>query len=84
MHRMMYEKHIHELTSHWLLKVEPGKATAYYLFRDGYKRVAGPKTGELPRRVGTDVVEVKFDTLVVATGRVPNDRFGGKLSARTL
>ena len=72
LHRMMYEKKIHELTSHWLTKVEPGKATAYYLFRDGYKRNLGPKTGELPRRAGTDVVEVPFDTLVVCTARAPN------------
>ncbi len=82
LHRMMYEKHIHELCSHWLLKVEPGKAHAYYLFRDGYKRLPGPQTGELPRRVGTDVVEVEFDTIVVATARKANDGLWKELSAR--
>ncbi|MBN9290580.1 MAG: FAD-dependent oxidoreductase, partial [Hyphomicrobium denitrificans] len=82
LHRMMYEKKIHELTSHWLTKVEPGKATAYYLFRDGYKRNLGPKTGELPRRAGTDVVEVPFDTLVVCTARVPNDSLYREIAKR--
>lgn len=82
LHRMMYEKHIHELTSHWLTKVEPGKATAYYLFRDGYRRIPGPKTGELPRRAGTDVVEVPFDTIVVCSARIPNDSLWRELSKR--
>ncbi|HTI66647.1 MAG TPA: FAD-dependent oxidoreductase [Caulobacteraceae bacterium] len=82
LHRMMYEKHIHELTSHFLTKVEPGKATAYYLFRDGYKRAAGPVTGQLPRRVGTDVVEIEFDTIVVATARKANDSLAKELKAR--
>ena len=82
LHRMMYEKKIHELCSHWLLKVEPGKATAYYLFRDGYKRNGAPKTGVLPRRAGTDEVEVKFDTIVICTGRVPNDSIAKELLRR--
>ena len=39
-------------------------------------------TGELPRRAGTDVVEIPFDTIVVATARVPNDSLWRELSAR--
>jgi dimethylamine/trimethylamine dehydrogenase len=82
LHRMMYEKHIHEYVSHWLEKVEPGKATAYNLYRDGYKRLAGPQTGLLPRRVGTDVVEIEFDTIVVATARKSNDSLWRELVGR--
>jgi len=78
----MYEKKIHELTSHYLLKVEPGKATAYYLFRDGYKRNAAPKTGVLPRNANSDVVEVPFDTIVMCSARVPNDSLWRELSRR--
>jgi dimethylamine/trimethylamine dehydrogenase len=83
LHRMMHEKHIHELCSHFLLSVKPGVATCYNIFRDGYKRKPGPVTGELPRRVGTDVVEVEFDTIIVATARKANDSLWKQLSART-
>ena len=82
LHRMMYEKHIHEYTSHFLERVEPGKAIAYNLYRDGYKREAGPTLNKLPRRVGTDVVEIEFDTIVVATARKSNDTLWKQLSAR--
>lgn len=82
LHRMMYEKGIHEKTLHWLEKVEPGKATLYYLYRDGYKRDSGPTLGKMPRTVGTDVVEMDFDSMVVCTARVPNNGLFNDLSAR--
>ena len=82
LHRMMFEKGIHEHTLHWMEKVEPGKATAYYVYRDGYKRDAGPTTGKLPRRVGTEVVEIEFDTMVVCTARIPNNELYRELKAR--
>ena len=45
LHRMMHEKHIHEMTYHFLEKVEEGKATAYNVWRDGYKRSAWSGAG---------------------------------------
>jgi dimethylamine/trimethylamine dehydrogenase len=72
LHRMMYEKGIHEHTLHWAESVEPGVATIYYLYRDGYKREAGPSKGKMPRRVGTDVIKMEYDSIVVVSGRVPN------------
>ncbi len=80
--RMMYEKGIHEKTYHWVEKVEPGKATVYFLYRDGYVRDAGPTTGKLPRRAGTDVIEMNFDSIVVCTARVPNNEVYLGLKAR--
>ena len=82
LHRMMYEKKIHEKVMHWPLSVEEGKATLYYLYRDGYKRDAGPSKGKMPRREGTDTVDINFDTLVLATGRVANDGLFKQLKAR--
>jgi dimethylamine/trimethylamine dehydrogenase len=82
LHRMMYEKHIHEMTYHWPEKIEEGVATLYYLFRDGYKRDSGPTLGKLPRRVGTDVVKKEFDTVIACTGREPNDKLFRELKAR--
>ena len=82
LHRMMYEKGIHEHTLHWMESVEPGVATAYYLYRDGWKREAGPTPGKMPRRVGTDVVKLEYDTMIVCTGRVPNAELFRELKRR--
>jgi len=82
LHRMMYEKKIHEKSLHWVTNVEKGKATLYYLFRDGYKREAGPTLGKMPRRVGTDTVELKFDSMVVVSARIPNDGIYKQLKTR--
>ncbi|MFV2091506.1 MAG: FAD-dependent oxidoreductase [Hyphomicrobiales bacterium] len=82
LHRMMYEKGIHEKTLHWAEKIEEGVATLYYLYRDGYKRDAGPTLGKMPRRAGTDVVKMEFDTLIAVTGRVPDDKLFRELKAR--
>lgn len=82
LHRMMYEKGIHEHTLHWLESAEAGVATAYYLYRDGWKREAGPTPGKMPRRVGTDVVKLEYDTMIVCTGRVPNSALFGELKRR--
>ncbi|MFQ5775899.1 MAG: FAD-dependent oxidoreductase [Kiloniellaceae bacterium] len=72
LHRMMYEKGIHHYTLHWAESVEPGVATLYYLYRDGYKRESSPTKGKMPRRVGTDVVKLEYDSIIVVSGRVPN------------
>ncbi|MCP4316433.1 MAG: FAD-dependent oxidoreductase [Hyphomicrobiales bacterium] len=82
LHRMMHEKKIHEKTLHWVQSVEEGMAILYYLFRDGYKRDGSPTLGKMPRREGTDTVEIKFDSLVVATGRIPNSELCKELKAR--
>lgn len=82
LHRMMYEKGIHETTFHWVEKIEEGMATLFYLFRDGYQRDSGPTLGKMPRREGTDVVKMEFDTLIACAGRVPNDKLFRELKAR--
>ena len=82
LHRMMYEKGIHEKTLHWCEKVEKGVATIYYLYRDGYKRDSGPTLGKMPRKAGTDVIKMEFDTLIACTGRVPRNELFRELKAR--
>ncbi len=82
LHRMMYEKGIHDHTLHWAESVEPGVATIYYLYRDGYKRAAGPAKGKLPRRMGTDVVKLEYDSIIVVSGRVPNAELYRELKSR--
>jgi dimethylamine/trimethylamine dehydrogenase len=82
LHRMMYEKGIHEKTLHWAEKIEEGIATIYYLYRDGYVRDTGPKLGKMPRRVGTDTIKMEFDTLIAVTERVPQDKLFRELKVR--
>ncbi len=82
LHRMMYEKGIHDHTLHWAESVEPGVATIYYLYRDGYKRESGPAKGKMPRRVGTDVVKLEYDSIIVVTGRAPNAELYRELRKR--
>lgn len=82
LHRMMYEKGIKHKTLHWAEKIEEGKATMFYLYRDGYKRDPGPTLGKMPRTVGTDVVEMEYDTLIVVTARIPDDKLFRELKER--
>jgi dimethylamine/trimethylamine dehydrogenase len=82
LHRMMYEKGIHEKTLHWCEAVEGNTAVIYYLYRDGYKRDSGPTKGKMPRRQGTDVIRMEFDTLIACTGRIANDKLFRELKAR--
>jgi len=82
LHRMLIEKGIHEMTSHWAEKVEEGKVTLFNLYRDGYKRHSGPTRGAMPRKEGVATVELSYDTLVIATGRIPNNSLYRELRAR--
>ena len=74
--RMLNEKGIKQIVNHWVEKVDVGnvlKVTAYNIYRDGYARSTEPKNNELPRRQGTDTSEFECDSLVLVTGRKPND-----------
>ncbi len=57
-------------------------ATIYYLYRDGYKREAGPVKGKMPRKVGTDVIKLEYDSIIVVSGRVPNAELYRELKKR--
>ncbi len=83
--RMMHEKNIRQMTGHWAEEVEPGnitKVTAYPIWRDGSKRAAGPKSGELPRRAGDTVEMLECDTVILATSRVANHALYSDLKSR--
>jgi dimethylamine/trimethylamine dehydrogenase len=82
LHRMMHEKGIKDITSSWVDSVAEGELSIFNLYRDGYKRYAEPKPGQMPRDVGTHTDLVKFDSLVVATGRIANNSLYRELRAR--
>ena len=85
LHRMMHEKGIRQYTGHWAEAVEPGNVTkviAYSVWRDGYRRAAGPETGTTPRRAGDAIERLECDTVILATARVANDGLYRSLKAR--
>jgi dimethylamine/trimethylamine dehydrogenase len=85
LHRMMHEKGIRQYTNHWAEAIEPGNITkiaAHSIWRDGYQRSAGPKSGEIPRRAGDEVTWLECDTVILVTARVPNNALYGGLKSR--
>ena len=83
--RMMNEKGIKQHVHHWVEEVDVGnvlKVKVYNIYRDGYRRSTEPKHNELPRRKGTEFKELECDTVVLATGRVPNDALYRELQER--
>ena len=82
--RMVHEKKIQVHELHWVESIETGnevRVRAYYLYRDGYRRTE-PKTGQLPRRAGTEVVDLTCESVVLATSRVANNKLYKALKAR--
>jgi dimethylamine/trimethylamine dehydrogenase len=83
--RMMNEKGIIQHTHSWVEEVEVGnilKVKAFNVYRDGYKRATESKLGELPRRQSTDTTTLECDTVVLVTGRSPNDALYNALRER--
>lgn len=84
LHRMMHEKGIHEHDMHWVESIDVGNEVtvrAFYLYRDGYRRT-GPTPGQMPRRAGTEVVDLRCDSVVLCTARMANDGLYKALKAR--
>ena len=54
----------------------------YNCYPAGYVRSTEPKHNELPRRKGTEFKELECDTVVLVTGRVPNDALYRELRER--
>ena len=79
--RMMYEKKIAEFTNHWAERVEPGKLTLFYLYRDSAD-FYDLGNGRFGRREGTETFDVACDSLVLVSARVPNSGLYKELKAR--
>jgi dimethylamine/trimethylamine dehydrogenase len=84
--RMLREKGIAELLSHWVEEVVAGPygiaVRAFDLYRDGSRRRTDPAKGELPRRPGQAVTRLECDSLVLCTSRQSDDRIFASLSER--
>ena len=83
--RMMHEKGIKQMTTHWVEEVEVGnslKVKAFYFYRDGYKRATERKHDKLPREASSEITEVECDTVVLVTGRKASKALFDELEAR--
>ena len=79
--RMMHEKKIGQFRNHWVERIEPGKVTLFYLYRHGAE-LLDPVQGQLPRREGTDTIEVECDSVILVTSRISNGEVFAELKAR--
>ena len=84
--RMMQEKGIVQRVNQWLEGVEAGddrvRLRLYNPNRDGYQRTTAPRTGEPPRRKGTETEIIDCDSVVLCTARRANDELYNALVAR--
>ena len=79
--RMIHEKKIGQWTCHWPEKIEPGKITLSYLYRDS-PDLTDLGNGRFGRREGTDTVEVLCESVVLVTARMPDAGLYRELKAR--
>jgi dimethylamine/trimethylamine dehydrogenase len=84
--RMMREKGIRQRVAHWVENATPGPGrvalTVFDVYRDGFRRTAVPRRGELPRRRGTHNEVLSCDSVVLCTRRSSNDGLYRELRAR--
>ena len=84
--RMMHAKKIKAYTGSWVESCELNgtsvNARLFNLYRDGVERTSTPGPNVPPRELGTDVEELSFDTVVLATSRHSNNSLYTELKAR--
>ncbi|MFO1058480.1 MAG: FAD-dependent oxidoreductase [Dongiaceae bacterium] len=83
--RMLREKGIAEQVAHWVERVESGAEIllhAFDLYRDGYRRAAGPTPGAMPRHQGSRTIALACDSLLLCTSRRSDDRLYRALRER--
>ncbi len=79
--RMIHEKRIGQWTYHWPDRIEPGKVTLAYAYRDS-PDLTDLGNGRYGRREGTETLEVACESVVLVTSRVPNAGLYRELKAR--
>jgi dimethylamine/trimethylamine dehydrogenase len=79
--RMVHEKKIGQWTYHWPEKIEPGKVTLTYLYRDS-PDLTDLGNGRFGRREGTDTLDIACNSVVLVTSRVPNAELYCELKER--
>ncbi len=79
--RMLNEKGVRTFRNHWIEKIEPGKVTIGFMYRYGAD-LAGPTTGEVPRRLNPGLTDIEADSVILITSRVADDALYRELRQR--
>jgi dimethylamine/trimethylamine dehydrogenase len=82
--RLIHEKDIATLTSHWVESIEVANTVrieTFNLYRDGYRRKPA-KTGDYPREMSGETTTLECDSVILATSRIPDDALYRELKAR--
>jgi dimethylamine/trimethylamine dehydrogenase len=83
--RLLIEKNIGQHLLHWVedMTVDNSvKMSLAHAYRDGSEIVMPPKTGQMPRRAGTDVTNLECDTVILCTARKSNTALFTELKSR--
>ena len=79
--RMLFEKGIKTLCSHWAVGIEPGRVRLAYLYRFG-PDLLGPTTGAVPRRDNGGEFDLEADAVILVTSRSSDTALWRELQAR--
>ncbi len=83
--RLLHEKGIARYPLHWIEGIAINntvKVSIAYAYRDGYRLELPPKSGQIPRRLGTETTQLECDTVVLCTARKSNLALFSELKAR--
>jgi len=83
--RLLIEKNIGQHLLHWVEDMTVDnlvKMSLAHAYRDGSEIVMPPKTGQMPRRAGTDVTNLECDTVILCTARKSNTALFTELKSR--
>jgi dimethylamine/trimethylamine dehydrogenase len=79
--RMLFEKGVKLLCSHWVDSIEPGKVRVSYLYKYG-PDVNKPSVGEIPRKNNGGEFDLQIDAVILVTSRQSDDELWRALKAR--
>ena len=79
--RMLFEKRIRILTSHWADSIEAGRVRLSYAYKFGPDLI-GPNAGSTPRKDNGGEFDLEADAVILATSRQSDTRLWRELKAR--
>jgi dimethylamine/trimethylamine dehydrogenase len=79
--RMLFERGVKVLTSHWVERIEAGRVRVSYLYKFG-PDLSGPTPGAVPRKDNGGEFDLDIDAVILVTSRRSEDGLWRDLKAR--
>jgi len=79
--RLLFEKGVKVMTSHWVDRIEPGRVRVSYLYKYG-PDLTGPAAGRVPRKDNGGEFDLEIDAVILVTSRRSEDGLWRALKAR--